>query len=163
MATRVSAPLEEYLQTNYEGPDREYVDGEVVERGTPNQQHSRAQSHLIQLIAAVAPEMELLPELRVEVSPGRYRIVDLAVYEGRPSGGFPKIPPLIAVEILSPDDRARDVLDKLAEYEAWGARHIWLVDPESKKLYAYDQGGLRIVERYEVAEPEITLAPERIF
>ena len=163
MATRAPVLLDDYLETSYEGPDREYLDGEVVERSMPNRLHSRAQSRLIQQLAASAPKLETLPELRVRVGGERVRILDLAVYDKPPSESFPSTPPLIAIEILSPDDRAHDVLDKLDEYRAWGAKHIWLIDPESQKLYVYDAGGLRIVERYEIADPSVVLTPDRIF
>ena len=39
----------------------------------------------------------------------------------------PTIPPFVAIEILSPDDRMTDVRNKLAEYRAWGVTHVWLV------------------------------------
>jgi len=45
MATRALIPVEEYLRTSYEGLDREYVDGEVIERAVPPFEHG-----LLQLI-----------------------------------------------------------------------------------------------------------------
>ena len=42
MVTRVQIPIEEYLHTSFE-PDREYLDGEVLERNVGNDPHSKAQ------------------------------------------------------------------------------------------------------------------------
>jgi Uma2 family endonuclease len=46
------------------------------------------------------------------------------------------------VEIISPDDRYSEVLEKLAEYRQWGASHIWVVDPHRRTLAVYDAGAL---------------------
>jgi hypothetical protein len=45
MATSVLIPLEQYLNTSYR-PDREYIDGEVVERKMGKFEHGRVQALL---------------------------------------------------------------------------------------------------------------------
>jgi Uma2 family endonuclease len=40
-------------------------------------------------------------------------------------------PPLIAIEILSPDDRLMDLQEKIDEYVKFGVEHIWIFDPRS--------------------------------
>jgi Uma2 family endonuclease len=52
----------------------------------------------------------------------------------------PDTPPLVAIEILSPDDRLIEVRQKLEEYQAWGVPHIWLIDPRSHRFYTCDSG-----------------------
>jgi Uma2 family endonuclease len=42
--------------------------------------------------------------------------------------------PDLAVEILSPNDRWRDVEEKLADYFAAGTRLVWLVDPRQRRV-----------------------------
>jgi Uma2 family endonuclease len=51
---------------------------------------------------------------------------------------FPGSPDL-AVEVLSPGDRAADVHAKVADYLAAGTRLVWLVDPENRRVTAYRQ------------------------
>ncbi len=41
--------IDEYLRTSYEGTDREYVDGEVVERSMPSLDHSEIQVRWIEI------------------------------------------------------------------------------------------------------------------
>ena len=53
----------------------------------------------------------------------------------------------MVIEIISPDDRYSEVLEKLAEYQQWGVPHIWVVDPHRKTLAAYDAGALVRVPR----------------
>jgi Uma2 family endonuclease len=51
--------------------------------------------------------------------------------------GFPDIPPDLAVEVLSPEDRSRDVLDKVGEYLEAGVRLVLVVDPERRRVNVY--------------------------
>ena len=45
--------------------------------------------------------------------------------------------PDLAVEVLSPDDRPRDVLDKVGEYLEAGVPLVWVIDPRKSKAIAY--------------------------
>ena len=56
-----------------------------------------------------------------------------------------EIPPDIAVEVLSPDDRRKDVREKVKDYLTHGVRLVWLVDPETRTVTIY-QGSLRGTE-----------------
>jgi len=51
--------------------------------------------------------------------------------------GFGESVPDLAVEVLSPDDDGRKVLDKVGEYLAAGARLVWVIDPERRCAVAY--------------------------
>jgi Uma2 family endonuclease len=46
-------------------------------------------------------------------------------------------PPVLAVEVLSPDDRAARVLAKVDDYLRNGVRVVWLVDPEGRTVRVY--------------------------
>ena len=43
--------------------------------------------------------------------------------------GFPALAPDLAVEVLSPDDRAGEVLAKVGEWLSAGTKLVWVVDP----------------------------------
>jgi Uma2 family endonuclease len=166
VASKVQVPVEEYLRTSYDGPDREYLDGEVVERNVGNNPHSEAQWRLSIFFGELCKRYPVhgRPELRVRVGERRYRVIDLAVYTGeRPSELVPSSPPLIAIEILSPDDRMAEMLDKLREYRRWGVRHVWLVDPEARVLYSFDEDGLRETSRLDLPEFSTELSREQVF
>ena len=53
-------------------------------------------------------------------------------------------PPLVVVEVLSPDDRLTEMLDRCQDYMTRGVAHIWVVDPEGK-VFTVDGGGLHVV------------------
>ena len=56
--------------------------------------------------------------------------------------GFPRLAPDLAVEILSPGDRAGEVLAKVADWLSAGTRLVWVIDPERRlaRVYRHDGG-----------------------
>jgi len=74
---------------------------------------------------------------------GNVRLPDVAfVARGRFKSetvpeGFGDVVPDLAVEVLSPDDRTRDVLDKVGEYLQAGVRLVWVIDPKRERAVAY--------------------------
>jgi Uma2 family endonuclease len=51
--------------------------------------------------------------------------------------GFIPFAPDLAVEVLSPEDRSRFVLDKVGEYLDAGVRMVWVLDPEARSASIY--------------------------
>ena len=54
--------------------------------------------------------------------------------QGEARRHFPHLAPDLVVEVLSPTDRASDVLAKVAMYLDAGAPLIWLVDPDERTV-----------------------------
>ena len=52
------------------------------------------------------------------------------------------VPPLICVEILSPDDRIYRAKLVLADYLRMGVPHNWLIDPLRRAAFTFDADGL---------------------
>jgi Uma2 family endonuclease len=149
-------------------PDREMelVDGELVERSSPNNTHSRTQGRLFSRFDRLADRLRLFPrtELRLRVAPARYRVVDLAVYTGEePVAEVPSEPPFVAIEIVSPDDTYAGIMERLQDYHDWGVRHVWLLDPQSRRFSAYGAEGLQPVAALELPELGVRITPEEIF
>jgi Uma2 family endonuclease len=53
-------------------------------------------------------------------------------------------PPILAVEVLSPDDRFKRVLAKIEDYLNNGVQLVWLVDPEGQTVRVYRLGQLTV-------------------
>src|SRR6266566_9908603 len=134
----VLVSLEEYLDTAY-SPDREYVDGVVLERHVGERPHSRVQSNVVFGLEQRYPNLFVWPEQRVRTIPNRRsRVPDVCVTLEDPGIDVFEAPPLIVVEILSRRDEMTDVLEKLDEYVAFGVPHIWVIDPRRKKAFTYE-------------------------
>jgi len=72
-------------------------------------------------------------------------------------------PPLLCVEVLSPDDRMVDMQDKIDDYLAMGVPAIWVVNPRSRKAFVVDRGALIPVQVLTVAGTEISVSVDQIF
>jgi len=162
MATATLLSVEEYLATHFER-EPEYVRGELVEKAMPNWDHGSAQAEIIIQVRRQASHLHAIPELRLHVEPDVFRLPDIAIYTERPPGRIPTDPPLAAIEILSPDDKFFELMEKFAEYERWGVRYIWLVDPQSRSFSIYRAGSLLAVDKFEVLEHNLTLATTDLF
>jgi Uma2 family endonuclease len=51
--------------------------------------------------------------------------------------GFAELAPDLAVEVLSPEDSPREVLDKVGEHLAAGVRLVWVIDPRASRAVSY--------------------------
>ena len=74
--------------------------------------------------------------MRVQVEPTRFRIPDICLRE--PSDPFARVlqrPPLLCVEILSPEDRMGKVRERLQDFVAMGVHDIWVIDPHARRAY----------------------------
>lgn len=142
MSTKVLMDVEEYLKTSFEGPDCEYLDGEVVERNMGEIPHGDIQSVLVRLLGLMRRKLgiRVIPEIRIQIHSRRYRVADIAVWRNDDIGkGIPIVPPFLVVEILSPEDRIVRVQPKIQEYLSIGVEWIWLIDPEERRAICYSQ------------------------
>src|SRR5437762_1963752 len=78
MSVGTLVTLEEYLNTAY-SPDREYVDGVVVERNVGERPHSFVQSRLIVVLSQKYPDFFVWPEWRERTLQTRCRVPDVCV------------------------------------------------------------------------------------
>jgi Uma2 family endonuclease len=143
MATATLIPVEEYLATSYE-PDREYVDGELVERNLGEYDHSNMQAALTALLRNRAREWNVraLVEQRVRVGARRIRVPDVClISRDLPIEGVITHPPLVCIEVLSPEDRLRYYQDKVDDYTAMGVAAIWLFDPVKRQAFVCTREG----------------------
>ena len=133
MGVETPLPVEEYLNTSY-SPDKEYRDGELVERNVGEKAHARLQALLAAYLHRREKQwgIEVYTALRVRVRENWYPIPDGCVYklpdfEGR----YPSEPPLLWIEILSHDDRMMDVWAKANELVEHGVPCVWIINPNT--------------------------------
>lgn len=136
--------VEDYLRTIYE-PDREYVDGALVERNVGEIDHGRVQYALAWYFRGLEKQLNLfgLTETRLQVKANRFRVPDLLVMRGgRPSGRVVTQPPFLCVEILSPEDRLSEIQGRVDDYLAMGVEYVWVIDPATMHCYTFTASGI---------------------
>lgn len=159
MATQpIAEPLisvEEYLRTVYE-TDREYNEGVVEERNLGEFEHSWLMANVGTLFMSRMAEWRVFPLLSQTVGLGPRRLVvpDVTVLRmGLPRERILTRPPLITIEIMSPEDRMKVVAAKSLEYRAFGVEHIWVIDPKNRMAYQWIESGLELVPSGELIVP----------
>ncbi len=135
-------------------PETEWVRGRALQKVSPTYRHARLQSLMCFALDTWADGRGRVgTEWRFRVAPPGERIRPLVPdvaylsYErlGPEADDAAQVPlgaPSVAVEVLSPDDRPRDVRDKVATYLRAGADAVIIVDPSTETVRAEGAGGV---------------------
>ncbi len=128
-----------------DGQKYELVDGEI--RVSPaGDRHGFIAAQLAALLVPFVKQRRLgfvFSDAGFRLPSGNVRSPDVSFVA---TGRFPddKVPddwgsvaPDLAVEIVSPGDRPRHVLDKVGEYLEAGVRLVWVIDPRHERAVVY--------------------------
>jgi len=164
MAT-TAVSIEEYLSTAYE-PDMDYVDGELEDRNVGEYQHNVLQKRILFWFDRRAKEWRIraIQEQRTRLGASRVRIPDVSVFpRDLPVEEVFTRPQLIAIEVLSPEDRHSRIDKKIRNYLDFGVPHIWVVNPATRTGWDCSDGNWVRKERFEVAGGPIYLSLPELF
>jgi Uma2 family endonuclease len=144
MSTGMLVSVEEYLNTTYR-PDRDYVGGELIERTVGEYDHSRVQALITGILLAHEAlwRTRTLPEQRVQVTADRFRVPDLCVIRRGTEEQIITHPPVLCIEIMSKDDTARALEERIHDYLQFGVPTVWLIDPKTHRAFTYTPDGVR--------------------
>lgn len=136
----------EYLGSTYH-PDRDFVDGELLERNVGETPHGKLQMLFGWYFFSQKENWRVSPsaEQRVQISSSRYRIPDVCVIsDDAPDELVLRTPPVLCIEILSRSDSMTDILTRVDEYLSIGVAAVWVIDPWLRKaFYALPDGSLQ--------------------
>ena len=128
--------FDEYLNTSY-SPDCEYIDGVLQERNVGRGKHSFVQGRVyLKLSEQLGSRAIVLPEQRTRISPTRVRIPDVCVVAELEE--VTTKPPLLCVEVLSPDDRWNRVIASVGDYQLIGVPCVWVIDPYTVRAWIFE-------------------------
>jgi Uma2 family endonuclease len=137
--------LAEFLQLPETKPASEYIDNQVIQKPTPQGQHSLIQRELLLTISPILNNQgiaQAFPELRCTFG-GRSVVPDVVVFQkdriprlanGKIANVF-EIAPDWTIEILSPDQSATKVLKNIRHCLDHGAQMGWLINPEDESVF----------------------------
>jgi Uma2 family endonuclease len=147
MSSRTLISVETYLASSFR-PDCDYVDGHIEERNLGEWGHSEIQGELLAYLLGRYRKdgVRVMPELRVQVKPQRFRIPDICVLLKDPGEKVLTKPPFLCIEILSPEDRMTRIEERINDYLDMGVPYVWVLDPQTRKAsFATSTAGLREV------------------
>ena len=118
---------------------KELIDGREVQKPLPKKLHAFAETFLLVDLANRLPKpYEALLELNTIC--GQDRLVpDIIVTErsARYLDGDLADPPMLAVEIMSPEQPLSDLLDRCERLHKAGTPQCWIIWPEKRRAWIY--------------------------
>jgi Uma2 family endonuclease len=132
-----------------EGVRAEWVDGEILYMSPQTDRHLLISGFLfsalrgyVRLKGLGGRVMQAGFQVRLNARRGREPDVSYVTAEnmGRLTRTFVDGPVDLAVEVISPDSRVRDRVDKPREYAAAGVREYWLIDPDAETIEVFRLG-----------------------
>ncbi len=142
--------LESPLSVRDDNPFYEVVDGQVVEQEGMGAYEIRLAMLLAVRLETFAKEhqlgravQEMLFDLALPTSRKRRPDVAFVSFDRWPKQRrIPRteaweVVPNLAVEVVSPTDRADYVMDKVAEYFAAGVERVWVIFTSQEQVYVY--------------------------
>jgi Uma2 family endonuclease len=126
----------------------ELVKGVIIHMSPTGYLHGRIEGNLGAILRAFVSQHKLGEVLVGEVGiytargPDTVRGADVAYISNErlarvQSSSYLDVAPELVVEVLSPDDRWGDLVDKLSEYFAVGVQVVWVADPKTQSVYVY--------------------------
>lgn len=137
---------EEFLDWCDEDTLAEWVDGEVIIMSPASYSHQTIEDFLTRILGIYVEQHGLGKIISAPFQmktgarlPGREPDLVFIAEEHRDRIKKTYIdgPADLAVEIVSPDSRQRDRIDKLTEYEQGGVREYWILDPLEQRADFY--------------------------
>jgi Uma2 family endonuclease len=145
---------EEYLALPEEKPYLEYVDGMVVQKPMPQEEHVEIVAELIYRMKEWMKQHRgrIGPEARAKLGElPNYRLPDLSYWKpGIPRGN--EAPPTLAVEVRSKDQTAAELRRKCEFLRSTGVEACWLIDPFARTAEIFE--GMRKGDRIDVLAAE---------
>jgi Uma2 family endonuclease len=127
----------------------ELIDGRIVPMNPTTPRHGQIEVRIAAALEAFVRPRKLGRVLAGEVGlytrrgPDRVRGADVLfiaseTFQKRSASlAFLDVAPELVVEVLSPEDRAIDLNEKLREYFEIGVRLVWVADPKARAVYVY--------------------------
>lgn len=145
--------VDDLLDLPDDGLQYELADGVLLVTPAPRMKHQAVLLNLAVLLKGAAPRDLAVYVAPVDFQPTRRRSLqpDLLVLRREDVGELNVTRPLLlAVEVLSPSTRAKDLVLKRALYEDSGVPSYWVVDPDEPSLLVLELQDGGYVERHRV-------------
>ncbi|MHB8628048.1 MAG: Uma2 family endonuclease [Aggregatilineales bacterium] len=130
-----------------DGTRRELIEGELIEMPGAKPDHNLVAFVMAKLLDTFASKIQsglVIPELGCQLTrnPDTLLFPDVAYISFERLGNhdmreYITVAPDLAIEIISPSNRCKEIEDKIDWYLEYGARLIWVVYTRSRKVHVY--------------------------
>jgi Uma2 family endonuclease len=160
---------EELLYLNVPDKQTELVRGKLIVREPPGYQHGLVALKIARLIANHAYDHNLGVAVAAETGfklfskPDTVRAADAAFISHErapdpPPIGYLALAPDLAIEVVSPNDRAGEIQGKVSDWLTAGSRLVWVIDPVRRRAVIYRaDGSVALLSEHDALEGEDVL------
>jgi Uma2 family endonuclease len=169
MATVSTKPMtaEEFYEFTHRPENRDRIfeleRGEIVEMSRPGKRHGFICANVVRILGNFASARKRGyvcsndTGVIVERDPDTVRGPDILFYDEvityeEIEEKYGNTPPLVAVEVLSPNDTHGKITRRVRQQLVAGTKLVWVVDPEARNGTVYRLGGDQRVTYYVVEE-----------
>ena len=177
MSSKTLLTVEQFAQLpDEEGKRFELVEGELIEVSSAALPHNIVKDRVIRLLGAFAETSGMgrtASETDVRIGQGSVRCPDVSYWSAARWSQIVlaevpvPIPPDLAVEVISPNDRTGDISEKVKQYLASGVGEVWLIYPEEQLVLVRCDAGTRAAASGQTLEtpllPGFSLAVADLF
>jgi len=143
---------DELARTSIPDKQVELIRGRLVVREPPATRHGAVSANLTLELGAFVHRKKLGQVFaqdtgfKIESDPDTVRGPDVAFVANErldriPTEGYAELAPDLVVEVLSPGDRAGELLAKVGDFLAAGTRLVWVVDPRRREARVFRPDG----------------------
>jgi Uma2 family endonuclease len=169
MATKTLLTIEQYRALSEDPPGLRYElsDGELIVTPSSSYFHNEIRDEFNGRLRTFVKPRRLgivISETDVQLDETTVRRPDVAFIhrerlQGEDLGRMPlAVAPSLVVEIVSPSDRASDLMKKVFQYLEAGAQAVWLLYPDVSLAYRYRPNKLEpevFSKEHDFSEPEL--------
>ena len=155
MSTKTLITVEDFARLELaETEDYELVEGELIQLSSPTLRHALVRFALNSAVDGYLvknPIGVVAAEVDCRIAEYTVRRPDLSIFlaGNRRNLDLDKIPvpfaPDIAVEVLSPTERAIDCNRKVLDYIAAGTREVWILDIPNGEIFVHTGAAIRLL------------------
>ncbi len=138
MATQLTEAV--HLGKSIDDSEFENFNGQLTRRPVPKEEHADYQFLLVNLLDAVVKPLggKARQEWSISDDGGHWLTPDVTVAPPdfkRAKNNHLLIPAYLVVEVRSEDQSLKDLFEKRMQYQDWGTRFYWLIDPIERACY----------------------------
>jgi Uma2 family endonuclease len=158
-----SISFEDFLATLDEDTHAEWVDGQVVPMSPVSERHDEVVGFIYAILRGFVRRRKIAGRVfhdsfQMKLGPSRSsRVPDVGFV--RPErmpllrDTYMEGPADLVVEVVSPESRIRDQVEKFREYQASGVPEYWLIDPYRSTADAYRLSSTGVYEPVDPGDP----------
>jgi Uma2 family endonuclease len=148
--------------------------GEIVEMSRPGKRHGLVCANVARILGNYTVQRKKGyvcsndTGVLVERDPDTVRGPDVMLFEDASQieevdEKYGEKPPVLAVEVLSPNDTTGQLMRRILEQKRFGTRLIWVLDPDARNVIVYQSGkDDKVVEEAEELTGEDVLLELRV-